>query len=262
MRKKGSRALLICVVFIMTICICFSSNAHSGRTDSSGGHKDNKNKSGLGSYHYHCGGHPPHLHTNGVCPYSSTSTKKSSSSSKSNSSGSSSTKDTKSNSKSNTSSSTSKSNTTSKNIQPTSIQINENVEELKIGDSKRLTGTITPSDSTSKTITWESSDDSIATVSTNGEIKAKKEGTVTITAKTLNGKTDSVRITIKEDKNNNNVVKVSTSTITSNSNVYTNNNSITNSSEDLNAVGGVAALVVFGGGAYYAYSRYKKSNKK
>lgn len=26
--------------------------AHSGRTDSSGGHKDNKNKSGLGSYHY------------------------------------------------------------------------------------------------------------------------------------------------------------------------------------------------------------------
>lgn len=44
--------------------------AHSGRTDSSGGHKDNKNKSGLGSYHYHCGGHPAHLHTNG-CPYSS-----------------------------------------------------------------------------------------------------------------------------------------------------------------------------------------------
>ncbi len=44
--------------------------AHSGRTDSNGGHKDNKNKSGLGSYHYHCGGHPAHLHKNGVCPYS------------------------------------------------------------------------------------------------------------------------------------------------------------------------------------------------
>lgn len=43
--------------------------AHSGRTDSSGGHRDNKNKSGLGSYHYHCGGYPAHLHTNGVCPY-------------------------------------------------------------------------------------------------------------------------------------------------------------------------------------------------
>lgn len=53
--------------------MCFStiSYAHSGRTDSSGGHKDNKNKSGLGSYHYHCGGNPPHLHSNGYCPYSS-----------------------------------------------------------------------------------------------------------------------------------------------------------------------------------------------
>ncbi|MDD3205285.1 MAG: YHYH domain-containing protein [Lachnospiraceae bacterium] len=45
--------------------------AHSGRTDASGGHHDYKNKSGLGSYHYHCGGHPAHLHTNGVCPYAS-----------------------------------------------------------------------------------------------------------------------------------------------------------------------------------------------
>ena len=43
--------------------------AHGGRTDSHGGHKDNKNASGLGSYHYHCGGHPAHLHENGVCPY-------------------------------------------------------------------------------------------------------------------------------------------------------------------------------------------------
>lgn len=46
--------------------------AHSGRTDSGGGHKDNKNKSGLGSYHYHCGGYSAHLHENGVCPYQST----------------------------------------------------------------------------------------------------------------------------------------------------------------------------------------------
>ena len=44
--------------------------AHSGRTDGNGGHRDNKNKSGLGSYHYHCGGYPAHLHPNGVCPYS------------------------------------------------------------------------------------------------------------------------------------------------------------------------------------------------
>ncbi|MCG4715607.1 hypothetical protein L0P75_16385, partial [Faecalibacillus intestinalis] len=47
--------------------------------DSSGGHRDNKNKSGLGSYHYHCGGHPAHLHTNG-CPYTGGGSSESSSS--------------------------------------------------------------------------------------------------------------------------------------------------------------------------------------
>lgn len=73
------------VSFMMAISLIVTSTspvmAHSGRTDSSGGHRDNKNKSGLGYYHYHCGGHPAHLHENGVCPY-----KSGSSSSKSNTS--------------------------------------------------------------------------------------------------------------------------------------------------------------------------------
>lgn len=50
--------------------MCNITFAHSGRTDSDGGHRDNKNKRGLGNYYYHCGGHPAHLHTNGVRPYS------------------------------------------------------------------------------------------------------------------------------------------------------------------------------------------------
>lgn len=63
-------------IYMMTAMLAFSTvpgtvQAHSGRTDSSGGHHDNKNVSGLGSYHYHCGGHPAHLHDDGVCPYSS-----------------------------------------------------------------------------------------------------------------------------------------------------------------------------------------------
>lgn len=41
---------------------------HGGRTDSNGGHRDNKNKSGLGYYHYHHG-YGPHLHEDGICPY-------------------------------------------------------------------------------------------------------------------------------------------------------------------------------------------------
>lgn len=69
-------------VFLLTGLLCMTNvgssigcnpivaEAHSGRTDSSGGHRDNKNASGLGSYHYHCGGYPAHLHTDGICPYS------------------------------------------------------------------------------------------------------------------------------------------------------------------------------------------------
>jgi len=47
-------------------------SAHSGRTDSQGGHHDYKNVSGLGSYHYHHG-YGPHLHKNGKCPYETSS---------------------------------------------------------------------------------------------------------------------------------------------------------------------------------------------
>lgn len=62
---------VIAGVFACLFAFLFTVTAfsHGGRTDSSGGHKDNHNVSGLGPYHYHCGGHPSHLHTNGVCPY-------------------------------------------------------------------------------------------------------------------------------------------------------------------------------------------------
>ena len=94
--EKFMKKILICImvatllftyvdVTFNTSILTISAEAHSGRTDSSGGHKDNKNKSGLGSYHYHCGGNPAHLHKNGVCPYDTSSintTTKSSSKSK------------------------------------------------------------------------------------------------------------------------------------------------------------------------------------
>lgn len=89
MQKKMKKLVLILLVtFILTTCIplvpvfnnVLTVEAHSGRTDGSGGHHDYKNKSGLGSYHYHCGGHPAHLHPNGVCPYSGASATTSSSS--------------------------------------------------------------------------------------------------------------------------------------------------------------------------------------
>lgn len=63
--KKRIYTLIIMFVFVSTSIIF----AHPGRLDSKGGHRDNKNVSGLGSYHYHCGNSPAHLHENGICPY-------------------------------------------------------------------------------------------------------------------------------------------------------------------------------------------------
>ncbi len=77
MRKNKAAAFMASLM--VTLCVpqtflgvpnVIVAEAHGGRTDSNGGHRDNKNASGLGSYHYHCGGHPAHLHTDGVCPYS------------------------------------------------------------------------------------------------------------------------------------------------------------------------------------------------
>lgn len=81
--KHSKRILSTLMVTLMLISMPSIGIAHSGRTDSRGGHRDNKNKSGLGSYHYHCGGHPAHLHEDGVCPYDGSSRSKSSSKSSS-----------------------------------------------------------------------------------------------------------------------------------------------------------------------------------
>jgi len=62
-------ALGVCVT-CLSLCMLLPVDAHSGRTDSRGGHHDYKNASGLGSYHYHHG-YPAHLHENGICPYES-----------------------------------------------------------------------------------------------------------------------------------------------------------------------------------------------
>jgi len=73
MKKLMKKMIVVLFIIINLVFISTQVYSHSGRTDANGGHKDNKNVSGLGSYHYHCGGHPAHLHDNGICPYSESS---------------------------------------------------------------------------------------------------------------------------------------------------------------------------------------------
>lgn len=61
--------------------------------------------------------------------------------------------------------------------------------------SYQCTATVSPSNATNKSITWSSSDTSVATVDSNGNIKALARGIATITVKTADGgKTDSMKV--------------------------------------------------------------------
>ena len=75
------------------------------------------------------------------------------------------------------------------------ISLNMSEAELMLGNSLTLVATITPDNATDKTVIWESSDPTVAEV-VNGVVATKKTGTVTITAKTSNGKSASCVITV------------------------------------------------------------------
>lgn len=246
MKKYIQKIVSILIIILTILSIQINVYSHSGRTDANGGHRDNKNKSGLGSYHYHCGGHPAHLHPNGVCPYSSSGKSSTSSSSSSSTSSSSS------NSKTTTS--------TPSTIEVTEIQIQEKIEDMEIGENKKLTATITPNNATDKNIIWKSSDDSIATVDSTGEVAAKKTGVVSITATTSNGKSSMITINVKEP------VKIesdyTTNTLIGKTNTEIENtvNSDTNNEEG-SALGGIITLGLLGGGGYWGYKKYKSKKE-
>ena len=81
-------------------------------------------------------------------------------------------------------------------VNVTGIKLNTTRTWLGRGETYQLSATVSPSNATNKKVTWTSSNNSIATVS-NGKVTAKKDGTVTITAKTSNGKTATCKITVQ-----------------------------------------------------------------
>ena len=264
MKKYIKKIVSALIIILIVLSMQISVYSHSGRTDANGGHKDNQNKSGLGSYHYHCGGHPAHLHPNGVCPYSSSGKSSTSSTGSGTSSGSSSSSSSSSSTSSGSSSTSSSSSKTStfvpSTIAVTEIQIEEKIEDMEIGENEKLTATITPSNATDKIVTWKSSNESIATVDSTGEVSAKKSGVVSITATTSNGKSSTITINVKEP------VKVESSYNATNDLIEKTNteNTVNNTTdnEEGSALGGIITLGLLGGGGYWGYKKYKNKKQK
>lgn len=82
----------------------------------------------------------------------------------------------------------------------TGITVSPTSATLIMGNTLTITPTVTPNNTSNKTVTWTSSNNNIATVSTSGVVRPKATGTVTITAKTTDGtnKTATCSVEVKQ----------------------------------------------------------------
>ena len=80
-------------------------------------------------------------------------------------------------------------------ILPTSVTIMPKPVAINIGESAQLTATVLPANATDKSITWTSSNPSVAAVNALGLVSARGMGQATITAKTENGLIDTCEVT-------------------------------------------------------------------
>ena len=78
---------------------------------------------------------------------------------------------------------------------------------LQVGDEGDFFQNILPSNTTDKSVTWTSSNPNVATVNI-GRIKAISEGTTTITATTINGKTTTGTVTVVKKNNEQQTIPV------------------------------------------------------
>ena len=68
-------------------------------------------------------------------------------------------------------------------VNVTGVNLNKTSTELTVGGNETLTVAVLPDNATDKTVTWSSSDESVATVDNNGTVTAVGGGMATINSR-------------------------------------------------------------------------------
>lgn len=83
-------------------------------------------------------------------------------------------------------------------VEVSGITLSQNTATLTEGKTLTLTVAVSPDNATDKTVTWTSSNTTVATVDNNGKVTAKVAGTATITA-TAGGYSATCVVTVEEE---------------------------------------------------------------
>ncbi len=163
-------------------------------------------------------------------------------------------------------------------ISVTKVTLSKAELKLNKGKSETITAVITPTNATNKNVTWSSSNETVARVSSTGKITAISEGTATITVRTSDGNyTDTCKVTVVsgdddiyiENKSSNNnsssINNNSSSDTSSNSSKSINANSSFSSIKSLPYTGAKTFIIIiafaFALSAVVSYIKYKNINK-
>ena len=90
----------------------------------------------------------------------------------------------------------SSSGSSSKYKKVTKISINSDDFTVKVGNTKSLTYTISPSNATNKKVSWDTSNPSVAKVNSAGKVTGVGAGTAYITIKSVDGVSDKVKVVV------------------------------------------------------------------
>lgn len=97
-------------------------------------------------------------------------------------------------------------------VAATGVIVNTTALKINVGESRQVSATVAPANAADKNVTWSSDNTAVAKVTSDGVVYAIAEGTANVTAKTANGKTATIAVTVSTVKADS--VKLSASKVT------------------------------------------------